>query len=291
MTRWAKISTAFLRNAKVLKCSKDAGLLFLAILLKNAEEDRDGLLSVHESDPNVLRQCFPSAWRMSRRRVESALSELQEVGILAAYEREPCNVPAQPGQRTGAMRAPCLQIAGWSDVWRPPVSDAERARKSRQRKRQRAGLSRRPRDRDTSTDGRTNERTESSDGSTWESGAPPEAGGVPPPPPRRPGTEFGDPGPDETVIDVLAAWQVVEDRRQVAALAHELERDGWGVAELGEIGEALQHTQGTRWRVALRTLLLDPGQRLATIRRLQALKQRAHDTGPPLPEMPEDDVL
>jgi hypothetical protein len=45
MTRWAKVSTAFYRNAKVLSISSMAAHVYLVLLLKNGEEGRDGVLS------------------------------------------------------------------------------------------------------------------------------------------------------------------------------------------------------------------------------------------------------
>jgi hypothetical protein len=135
----------------------------------------------------------------------------------------------------------------------------------------------------TSTDGGTKERTEF-DGSTRDGGATPEGVGVAPPPPRRPRSEAAargfvdedrEPVDDETVLDVLAAWRLLETRPEVASLAAELENDGWTALDVGAVAEALQQSEGPRWRVRLRDVLLHPSSRQRAYTALHGLPRGA----------------
>lgn len=116
MSSWFRLDRDFLDNAKVIAAGQDGALLFLEVLSLNERGSRDGILTPAESTAAFLGRRLCSAFGWQPARAAGALASLIASGLVELADG-------------------CLRICGWDDEWRPPLSEAERARAARNRKR------------------------------------------------------------------------------------------------------------------------------------------------------------
>lgn len=109
MSNWLRIDRDILDNAKVVDAGEDGVLLFLEVLAANDRGSRDGILPPREGTARHLGRRLRANYGWSEARCQAALDSILEVELVAIQE-------------DGSMA-----IDGWSDEWRPPMTNAERA--------------------------------------------------------------------------------------------------------------------------------------------------------------------
>lgn len=120
VSAWFKVDVGLLRSRKLKSLGKGhqgclVVLVWLEILSFNMEHERDGVLQDRDIDPELIADNL-GWWGATDESVRVVLDGLLQAGLLT----KEC-----PDR---------VRIADW-DAWRPPKSDAERARNYRDRKR------------------------------------------------------------------------------------------------------------------------------------------------------------
>lgn len=107
---WGKIDTGFHRNPKIRMAGPDAREVFLYIVLANAEQCADGVLTAHYANPAFL----ADALQRSEETIRNALERCETFHLLRVTATE-------------------VSIVGWDETWRTKKS-TDRVRKHRERK-------------------------------------------------------------------------------------------------------------------------------------------------------------
>jgi hypothetical protein len=111
--RFAKLASNFHSNPKIMRASRDGRDAFLFVLCKHSELECDGVVPGHYLEPDYV-SLFT---KQTPSEVQRGMAECCSLRLLERLD-------------TGDVR-----LCGWDDDWRPPDSDAERARRYRAKQR------------------------------------------------------------------------------------------------------------------------------------------------------------
>lgn len=117
MGYWMKVSTGLFQNHRVIKAGLEATAVYLQLLALNGTGRQDGVLEQGKCEPAYLAVLL-GGLGLDADVIKTSLERCVSVGLLD-YDRE----------------AGTYSIHGWDDTWKPPMTDAERARKMRDRRR------------------------------------------------------------------------------------------------------------------------------------------------------------